>query len=190
MSTFMKQVVLESPKTFQFKETEIPTPKEGEALLKIKAVGICGSDIHTYFGKHPFVHPPLILGHEASGEIVSFGPGDHSGLSVGDRVVIRPQRTCGKCRPCREGRYNICEKLNVLGCLSDGASSEYFAVETSILYKIPDYLSFAEGNCSGTSCSGRSCSKARRRPCRKKYPRMRRRNHWKCSCPGCQRTGC
>lgn len=145
MSTFMKQVVLESPKTFQFKETEIPTPKEGEALLKIKAVGICGSDIHTYFGKHPFVHPPLILGHEASGEIVSFGPGDHSGLSVGDRVVIRPQRTCGKCRPCREGRYNICEKLNVLGCLSDGASSEYFAVETSILYKIPDYLSFAEG---------------------------------------------
>lgn len=145
MSPMMKQVILDEPKSFACRNVEIPVPGEGQALLKMKAVGICGSDIHTYFGKHPFVHTPIVLGHEASGEIVSFGPGAHDGLTEGDRVVIRPQRTCGKCRPCREGRYNICEELNVLGCLSTGGSSEYFAVETSILYKIPDTLSYAEG---------------------------------------------
>lgn len=145
MSRSMKQVVLNETKSFAFQDVEVPVPGEGQALLKMKAIGICGSDIHTYFGKHPFVHAPIVLGHEASGEIVSFGPGAHDGLKEGDRVVIRPQRTCGRCRPCREGRYNICESLNVLGCLSTGGSSEYFAVEHSILYKIPDSLSFAEG---------------------------------------------
>lgn len=145
MSPMMKQAVLDEPKSFQFQEVPVPVPKKGEALLKMKAIGICGSDIHTYLGKHPFVHTPVVLGHESSGEIISFGPGDHGDLKIGDRVVLRPQRTCGTCRPCREGRYNICEKLDVLGCLSTGPSSEYFAVESSILYKIPDFLSYAAG---------------------------------------------
>lgn len=145
MNSKMKQIVLEHPESFKCRELEIPAPQKGQALLKMKAIGICGSDIHTYFGKHPFVHTPIVLGHESCGEIVSLGEGSHEGLKIGDRVVIRPQRTCGACRPCIEGRYNICEKLDVLGCLSTGPSSEYFAIESSLLYKIPDTLSFAEG---------------------------------------------
>lgn len=145
MKPKMKQFVLEDTKLFKYHEIDIPIPGENEALLKIKAVGICGSDMHTYYGKHPFVHTPVVLGHESSGEILSFGSGNHNQLEIGDRVVIRPQRTCGKCRPCLTGRYNICDKLDVLGCLSTGASSEYFAVDTSLLYKIPDSLTYAEG---------------------------------------------
>lgn len=144
MKSKMKQFVLQDTKLFKCHEIDIPIPKKNEALLKIKAVGICGSDMHTYYGKHPFVHTPVVLGHESSGEIISFGSNDHNQLEIGDRVVIRPQRTCGKCRPCLEGRYNICEKLDVLGCLSTGASSEYFAVETSLLYKIPNSLTYTE----------------------------------------------
>ena len=140
----MLQVVLSSPEVFENKEVDIPEVQKGQVLLKIRAVGICGSDIHTYYGKHPFVHTPIVLGHEVTGEVVLTGE-DVKKVSVGDRVVLRPQRTCGKCRSCREGRYNICKELNVLGCLSTGASSEYFAVEESILYKLPSNLGFVSG---------------------------------------------
>jgi L-iditol 2-dehydrogenase len=140
----MKQSVLIAPETFELREIDVPKPQRGEVLLKVKAVGICGSDIHTYHGAHPFVHTPIVMGHEVTGKIVELGT-DVQGFSLGDRVVIRPQRTCGKCRPCRQGRYNICKKLNVLGCLSTGASSDYFAVESSILYKLPDHVSFYAG---------------------------------------------
>lgn len=141
----MRQVVLAAPEKFEERQVEIPKAGEGQVLLKIKAVGICGSDLHTYYGKHPFVHTPIVLGHEASGEVVEVGDGVTK-LNVGDRVVIRPQRTCGVCRPCRQGRYNVCEKLNVLGCLDTGASSEYFNVEESICYKLPETCSFAVGS--------------------------------------------
>ena len=144
MKGTMKQVVLSASEQFQVRDVEIPALEQGQALIRVRAVGICGSDIHTYYGKHPFVHAPIVLGHEACGEIVELSD-EQTDLRVGDRVVIRPQRTCGACRNCRLGRYNECKYLNVLGCLSTGASSEYFAVETQILYKIPDFLSYAEG---------------------------------------------
>lgn len=140
MNKTMKQVVLTAPELFEFKDVPIPKPQEGEALLKVKSIGICGSDIHTYYGKHPFVHPPIVLGHEVCGEIMDLNS-KNSEFKVGDQVVIRPQRTCGTCRPCKNGRYNICDHLNVLGCLSTGAASEYFSVETSLLYKLPNHLS-------------------------------------------------
>lgn len=140
----MKQAILVENEKIELREVEVPEPGEGQVLMRVRAVGICGSDIHTFHGKHPFVHPPIVLGHEAAGEIVSLGKGATS-FSVGDKVIVRPQRVCGICRPCRRGRYNICEKLNVLGCLSDGASSEYFAVEEAILYKLPDGVDFAVG---------------------------------------------
>lgn len=140
----MKQSVLIAPETFELKEIDVPKPQRNEVLLKIKAIGICGSDIHTYYGKHPFVHTPIVMGHEVTGEIVELGT-DVKGFLEGDRVVIRPQRTCGECRPCKQGRYNVCKKLNVLGCLSTGASSDYFAVESSLLYKLPDHVSFNAG---------------------------------------------
>lgn len=144
MKIKMKQSLLVAPGTFELREVDIPKPNSDEVLLKIKAVGICGSDIHTYQGAHPFVNTPIVLGHEATGEIIELGENVEE-FSLGDRVVIRPQRTCGECHVCKQGRYNICEELNVIGCLSTGASSEYFVVESRILYEIPEDVSFSAG---------------------------------------------
>lgn len=140
----MKQVVLTGAGQFEIREVPIPEPGPGEALIRVRAVGICGSDIHAYRGEHPFVHPPIVLGHEAAGEVVRLGEGV-TGLLPGDRVVLRPQKSCGVCRPCREGRPNICRSLEVHGCQCTGASSEYYAADASLLYHLPEGLPFDEG---------------------------------------------
>lgn len=137
----MKQAVLTAPKTFEIREVEKPVPAKGEALLKVKAVGICGSDIHAYHGKHPFMTCPIVLGHEATGEVVELGEGVDN-VAIGDRVIMRPQDVCGECHMCKEGRYNICKSLKVLGCQETGASSDYYAVNAELLYKIPDSLAY------------------------------------------------
>jgi L-iditol 2-dehydrogenase len=140
----MKQAVLTDIKKFKLQDVPEPQITDGEVLLKVHAVGICGSDIHTYHGKHPFVHPPIVLGHEAAGEIASIGS-KVTNLKIGDRVVMRPQKNCGVCAPCRAGRYNICEKLSVLGCLETGACSDFYPVDAKILYKLPDGVDFKVG---------------------------------------------
>ena len=108
----MKQVTLVSKETFEISEVPMATYGPKQALLKVKAVGICGSDIHAYYGKHPFISFPVVQGHEATGEVVAVGE-EVKNLKVGDRVLFRPQKVCGKCRMCREGRYNICKTLDV-----------------------------------------------------------------------------
>ncbi|MGI6070545.1 MAG: zinc-dependent alcohol dehydrogenase [Blautia sp.] len=137
----MKQAVLTAPETFEIREVEKPVPQKGEALLKVKAVGICGSDIHAYYGKHPFMSCPIVLGHEATGEVVELGEGVDR-VAIGDRVIMRPQDVCGECHMCKEGRYNICKSLKVLGCQETGASSDYYAVNADLLYKIPESLPY------------------------------------------------
>jgi len=107
-------------------------------------VGICGSDIHAYYGKHPFIGFPVTQGHEATGEVVSVGA-DVSTLKPGDRVLFRPQKVCGQCRLCQEGRYNICKTLEVYGCQCDGASSDYYAADEDLLYKLPDNVDYGVG---------------------------------------------
>lgn len=140
----MKQAVLEAPQKFEIREVEIPVPAADEALIRVRAMGICGSDIHAYYGKHPFIHCPIVPGHEISGEVVDKGK-NVTDLKVGDRVVLRPQKICGECYPCRNGRYNICEKLEVLGCQDTGGCSDFFAAKAELLYRIPDNVDFAEG---------------------------------------------
>lgn len=140
----MKQAILIKPGVLQYRDVAIPEPSEDEVLLKVKAIGICGSDIHTFHGAHPFVSTPAVLGHEATGEIVKKGKAVKD-FAVGDRVVIRPQVTCGVCRLCKQGRYNICEKLNVIGCSLPGPSSEFFAINSKIIYKLPENISYHAG---------------------------------------------
>ena len=91
----MKQVTLVSAETFEINEVPVPVCKPGQALLKVKAVGICGSDIHAYYGKHPFISFPVVQGHEATGQVVEIGS-EVTNLKVGDRVLLRPQKVCGK----------------------------------------------------------------------------------------------
>lgn len=140
----MKQVTLVDKETFVINEVLVPQCGPKQALLKVKAVGICGSDIHAYYGKHPFISFPVTQGHEATGQVVEVGA-EVTTLKVGDRVLLRPQKVCGKCRMCREGRYNICKTLEVYGCQDVGASSDYYAADADLLYKLPDNADYDVG---------------------------------------------
>lgn len=137
----MKQITLVKPETFEIHEVEKPIPQKGEILIKVKAVGICGSDIHAYYGRHPFISCPIVLGHEAAGEVVEIGA-DVKNLCVGDHVLLRPQHVCNSCHMCKEGRQNICKNLLVIGCQETGASSDYFVADAGLYYKLPHHLEY------------------------------------------------
>lgn len=108
----MLQQVMTNPKEITFNEVPVPEIKADQVLVKIMKIGVCGSDIHVYHGKHPFTSYPVTQGHEVSGEIVKLGE-KVTGFTVGQKVTIQPQVVCGKCYPCRHGKYNLCEELKV-----------------------------------------------------------------------------
>lgn len=139
----LKQIMTEPGKII-FEETPIPQVDKGQVLIKIVDIGICGSDIHVYHGVHPFTSYPVTQGHEISGVIVKTGEGV-TGIPIGQKVTIEPQVYCGECYPCRHGKYNLCEKLKVMGFQTLGAASEYFAVDASKVTPIPENMSFEEG---------------------------------------------
>ena len=91
----MLQQVMTSPGVIEFRDIPVPEVKDREVLVKIKRIGICGSDIHVYHGKHPFTSYPVTQGHEVSGEIVALGEGIED-LKIGDKVTIEPQVVCGE----------------------------------------------------------------------------------------------
>lgn len=140
----MLQEVMIKPGEIIFKEVEYPKIKKGCVIVKMKRLGICGSDIHVYHGKHPFTSYPVTQGHEVSGEIHEIGEGVE-GLEIGQKVLIETQVVCGECYPCRHGKYNLCEKLKVMGFQTVGAASEYYMVESTRITPLPDNISFDEG---------------------------------------------
>jgi len=140
----MKRAKLNGIKSVILEESPEPTAAPGEVVVAVKACGICGSDIHAYFGEHPLMKPPLVLGHEFSGVIDSIGNGV-DGMHTGDRVTVEPLLVCGQCEKCLSGRYNVCEDLRVMGCHADGAFAEKFAVPADKIIPLPDDVSFAEG---------------------------------------------
>lgn len=144
METTMLQQVMITPKNIRFDTVPIPQPDPGQILIKIKRIGICGSDIHVYHGKHPYTKYPVTQGHEVSGRIAALGEGV-TDLRVGQKVTVEPQVFCGKCYPCTHGKYNLCEKLKVMGFQTTGAASEYFAVDQSKVDPLPEGMDFDEG---------------------------------------------
>jgi L-iditol 2-dehydrogenase len=134
--------VVRSAGTVGYVEEPLPEPGPGEARVRTRVVGICGSDLHALAGEHPFIHLPYYPGHEVSGVVDSLGSGV-SGLVVGTRVFLEPNLVCGHCEYCRSGRYNLCEKLVVVGCQSPGAMAEAFVVPASRLHPVPERLSDA-----------------------------------------------
>lgn len=141
----MLQAKLLAHEQFVLEEVKVPEPGKNQVLLKVEVVGICGSDLHAYHGKHPFVFPPIVLGHEFSGIIVKLGEGTAGSFEVGQRVAVEPSIVCGQCYNCRHGRYNICNELSVIGCLTDGAYTEYIAVDKDKVILLDDELSFEDG---------------------------------------------
>lgn len=144
----MKALLLSAPSRLEFVDAPDPQPADDEVLIRVKACGICGSDIHGWDGSTGRRRPPLIMGHEASGEIAALGAGV-TDWRCGDRVTFDSTIYCGECGPCRAGRVNLCENRRVLGVApveyrQDGAFAEYVKVPARILYRLPDQLSFQQ----------------------------------------------
>ena len=140
----MLQQIMSAPGNIEFHEIPAPTPQKNQVLVKIMKIGVCGSDIHVYHGKHPFTKYPVTQGHEVSGRIEALGE-NVTGFHVGQKVTIEPQVYCGKCYPCTHGKYNLCEELKVMGFQTTGAASEYFTVDTSKVTALPSDMSYSEG---------------------------------------------
>lgn len=139
----MQRTRVVTPNQIILEGAPIPTAQAGEVLIAIQVCGICGSDIHAFAGKHPFIDLPVVPGHEFSGMIRALGAGVGS-LKVGQRVTVEPSLVCGVCPRCRSGRYNICDHLRVIGCQADGALAEYITVPASKVVALPDSISFTE----------------------------------------------
>ena len=140
----MLQQIMTKPGEIIFKEVPVPELKDNQVLVKIMNIGICGSDIHVYHGEHPFTSYPVTQGHEVSGEITEIGK-NVKDFYIGQKVTIEPQVYCGKCHPCRHGKYNLCEELKVMGFQTTGTASQYFSVDASKVTPIPQEMSFVDG---------------------------------------------
>lgn len=148
MNGSMRVAIMEGIGKMGFTQRPIPTPKEDEVLVKLEYVGICGSDMHYYetgaIGDF-VVEPPFVLGHEPGGTVVEVGS-KVKHLKVGDRVALEPGKTCGHCRYCREGKYNLCPDVVFFATPPvDGVFQEYVAHEADLCFKLPDNVSTLEG---------------------------------------------
>lgn len=138
----MKYIVCEEPGKFKSATKPQPIRKEGEALLKIKRIGICGTDLHAYAGNQAFFTYPRILGHELAAEIIEID--EHNpDFEKGDKVVIMPYISCGNCVACKNGKTNCCTNIKVLGVHTDGGMQEIISISTNLLIKA-NHLSYEE----------------------------------------------
>jgi len=145
MEKTMLQVNMPEAFKVEYRELPIPEIADDEVLIAMKRVGVCGSDIQIYHGKHKYMTFPVVQGHEGSGVIAKVGAAV-SGLKVGERVTIQPQVVCGQCAPCRSGHYNVCKNLKVYGVHTGGMFTEYFAAPASRVLVLPEAMSFDEGS--------------------------------------------
>ena len=146
----MKAIICEQPGKLIMREVDPPRPKPGEALIRMRRVGICGTDIHAFKGEQPYFTYPKILGHELAGEIAEIGKNTY-GLKNGDPVVIIPYVECGKCIACRQGKTNCCARINLFGVHWDGGMQEYLSVPVDHLIRTSnlDFDQMAMVECLG-----------------------------------------
>jgi L-iditol 2-dehydrogenase len=150
MSATMKAQVFYEREKMVLEERPIPTAAPDQILVRVKACGICGSDVAYFFGNSSLETKtgkgPLILGHEFSGEVVAVGaiPKAIGLFQPGDRVTLDPVQYCNACRICKKGQVNLCEKKAVLGVSTDGGFAEYCLSNYTGVHKIPDNVSYEE----------------------------------------------
>lgn len=130
----MLTVVCESPLNLAAHQRPRPQRAPGEVLLRVKRVGVCGTDLHIYTGNQPFLSYPRVMGHELSG-LVEEADAD-SGLAAGDMVYVMPYLSCGSCIACRQGKTNCCTRIQVLGVHRDGAFTEYLCVPRPFVHRV------------------------------------------------------
>ena len=155
MPDSMQALVVLEPNRFEIQQVPIPVPGPGEVLARVRAVSICGTDVHLVRGDYPGFWPPafpFIPGHEWAGEIVALGANaDKYGWAVGDRVAGTSHDACGVCQKCVEGRYNLCENYGKEGLHRQyghnyqGADAEYVVHGVKTIFRLPDALDYATG---------------------------------------------
>jgi 2-desacetyl-2-hydroxyethyl bacteriochlorophyllide A dehydrogenase len=141
----MRQAIMISPGVIEHRE--IPEPgklKDNEILLRIKRIGVCGSDIHVFHGKHPATPYPVVQGHEYSAIVEAIGE-NVTKVKPGMRVTARPQLVCGECGPCKRQQYNACQNLKVQGFQAPGVAQDLFVVPEDRIVVFPEIMSFEQG---------------------------------------------
>ncbi len=129
----MKQIVLKQPGEFFTHDIAAPEPCADRALVQVKSIGVCGTDLHAFAGRQPFFEYPRVLGHELGVEVLNAPDG--CGVAVGDLCAVEPYLVCGDCHSCRMGRSNCCESLKVLGVHVDGGMQKFLSVDPKLLFK-------------------------------------------------------
>lgn len=141
----MKAVYVEDAYEVNLRDVDIPKLGKNDVLIKVKMAGICGSDIHTYKGLHPFRKPPVIIGHEVSGVVKEVGE-NVQGIKIGNKVTVEPQRGCGNCEYCLSGNVNLCESRIAPGIDNWlGTMSEYFVTNEKAVFLLPDDMDYKTG---------------------------------------------
>lgn len=140
----MKQAIMTSPGVIEYNEVPVPAVGDDQIKVRMKRIGVCGSDIHVNHGKHPYTSYPVVQGHEVSAQVVEIGK-NVTNVKVGDKVTIQPQVVCGKCYPCTHGMYNDCEVLKVMGFQTTGMASDYFVVDAKKALALPEDMSWDHG---------------------------------------------
>ncbi|MDT7944623.1 MAG: zinc-binding dehydrogenase [Dehalococcoidia bacterium] len=125
-------------------EVPVPTPSPGEALVRVLAAGVCGSDRHMFRGQLPVANTPIVLGHEIAGTVEAIGPGVQ-GVEPGQAVIVRPGIPCGRCRACQAGDDNLCPQQKVLGVSEDGGFAQYVRAPMDTLVPLPEGIPFEVG---------------------------------------------
>ena len=129
----MLTVICDTPGVLRAEQRSLPTREDGEVLLRVKRVGVCGTDLHIFTGNQPYLQYPRVMGHEFSG-IVEHAPAG-SALASGDPVFVMPYLSCGHCVACRLGKTNCCVNIQVLGVHRDGAFTEYLSVPQQFVHR-------------------------------------------------------
>ena len=140
----MRQAIMTSPGKIEFQDVEEPKPGKNQVLIRIKRIGVCGSDVHVWHGKHPYTSYPVVQGHEFSAIVEAVGEGV-SNIEIGTKVTATPQIVCGECGPCKRGDYHICDKLKVEGFQAPGVARDLFVTDADKIVPLPDSFSYEQG---------------------------------------------
>jgi L-iditol 2-dehydrogenase len=140
----MRQAIMTSPGVIEFNEAPEPVPGKGEVLIRIQRIGVCGSDVHVWHGKHPYTSYPVVQGHEYSAVVEAVGEGVQD-IKIGSKVTATPQEVCGKCQPCKRGDYHICDELKVQGFQAPGVAQDLFVTTADKIVPLPDSFSYEQG---------------------------------------------
>ncbi|QBD82949.1 alcohol dehydrogenase [Ktedonosporobacter rubrisoli] len=144
----MRAAIIDTPGCIRVGSVPDPSPGPDELLIRVGACGICGTDLHILAGDSPVARYPIIPGHEFAGEVVALGSNvaldNDLNLTVGSRVAIEPNLTCGQCEMCRTGHENLCLHYRAIGVTLSGAMAEYVTVPIAKAYALPDNLTLRE----------------------------------------------